>query len=279
MTSPATMGSTDSAEMSRTIARAASGQSRARRLAEWVDGVRSRFAGDEASRKRLRRWSLILGSVAVVGAGVGGYFLFRPYPEPDYATAPIDELFNFTLLRDEFNKLSIERRLALLAALRERIEKMNSSDSMLLAAFGAGIMGKAREQLEENASKLAIDLWDKHAKDYQKVAPEDQEAFLDEAFIDFVTQMSVVAGQTPDEDPREILEDAKQQARDDQAALKEGQGPGGRMMGRAFDVLYNNVGDNATPQQRERGKLMMRDMMRRLRGQDIATGKPATGPG
>lgn len=253
------------------------------RICDRVDerlGVRERagrfadaFVGTPERKSRSKTIGAVAAAMLLIGGGVGLYFALRPYPEPDYRTARIDELFNFTLLKDEFNRLSIERRLELLGILRERMEGMSGSESMLLAAFAAGIMGQARQQIEENMSRLAIDLWDSYATQYEAVLADDRDAFLDATYVDFYKQMAILGGDTVDESDEEILREGKEEAQRGHEWLKT-DGPGGRMLGRGFDIMYNNVGQNATPQQKARGTLLVRDMTRRFRGQDVATGRP-----
>lgn len=230
--------------------------------------------GTPQAKARTMRCGAIAGAVLLIGGGIGAYYVFRPYPEPDYRYAPIDELFTFTLLKDEFNRLSIERRLELLAILRERIQGMSGSESMLLAAFAAGIMGQARDQIEENVSRLAIDIWDQYAARYESVPPEERDAYLDTTYVEFYKQMAVLSGDTVTRSDEDILREGRREAERGYDWLRSGQGPGGRMLGRTFDVMYNNVGSHSTPQQRARGTLLVRDMTRRFRGQDIATGRP-----
>lgn len=244
------------------------------RIGERMRRLGDVFAGTPERRQRSIRYGAVAGAVLLIAGGVGLYFVLRPYPEPDYRTAPIDVLFDFTLLRDEFNRLSIERRLELLAILRERVEGMSGSESMLLAAFAAGIMGQAREQIEENMSRLAIDLWDSYATQYESVSPDERDAFLDMAYVEFYKQMATLGGDTRQRSDEEILNRGRDEAQRGHEWLKTGEGPSGRMLGRAFDIMYNNVGSNATPQQKARGTLLMRDMTRRFRGQDVATGRP-----
>lgn len=233
----------------------------------------ARLLADPSRRKKLRKAAIFGGPVLAAVAAFGIYLAVRPHPQPDYANASIDEIFDFTLLKDEFNRLPIEQRLKLLAILRERVQKMGAGDSVLLAGFAAGIMGQAREQLEANASQLMIDMWDKYAKDYDKVAAADREAYLDETFVNFVRTMEAVGGVTSRQSDTELLAEAREQAQRDQDQIRAGNGPGGRFVGRFFDLMRNNVGSHATPQQRARGQVMMTHMIRRLRGQDISTGR------
>jgi hypothetical protein len=252
-------------------------RSRLRRLADLRDRLNNgwdRLWSDEQRRtKALKRVGIGLVLGAAVG-GVGLYFILRPYPQPDYAEADIDELFNFTLLKEEFNRLPIDRRLELLAMLRARIEAMGAGESALLAAFAAGIGGRARDQLEENISKLMIDIWDQHAADYPSIPEGDKPGYLEDTFVEIARAMQTVAGDAPSETDAELVADVKEQARRDRKAMEEGHGPGARELSRIFDVMNNNVGGNASPQQRSRGQVMMRDMMRQFRGQDLRTGKP-----
>lgn len=244
-----------------------------------VRALRERVADFERNTLRdadnWRRWSRKYWPFAaglVVVLGVSGYFVFRPMPVPDYENDRIDTLMNFTLLQSEFNNLPLERRLELVGMLIQRLEGMNSSDSLMLAAFAGSIRGEARKQLEENASRLAIELWDSLASEYQGVAEDSREQYLAEAFVKFETTLEMMGGDVRDRSPEERLERAKRQAQRDQEAIQSGQGPPARIMGRMFEVMNNNVGQHANPLERRRGELLMRDMTRFLRGQPVGGG-------
>ncbi|HYE60871.1 MAG TPA: hypothetical protein VD997_02650 [Phycisphaerales bacterium] len=248
------------------------------------DGVQQwwgRQTADEPTRLRTMRRLWIGGTVAVLMLAGGAWWLWGPRMQPNYETAALDEVFDYTLLSDEFNALPIEERMKLLGQLVQRMKGMSAEDSMLLAAFASGIGGKMRKQLEENASKIAIDLWDKHAKEYDTVPPEEREKFLEDAFVDFSQTLEQLVGEQRDMSPEERVADAKKQAARDMEWAKKNpeRMPSGRMMGTAFGLMNNNVGGHASPEQKVRGKQMMRDMVRHFRGQDVATGKPkAPGP-
>ena len=247
------------------------------RVSRGVLGVRDRVAdrvwGTPARADRSRRFAKFGGPPLVIAAGLAAYFTLRPIPVPDYEDDPLDELFNFTLLTDEFNKLSIEKRIDLITALVSRVKDMDSSDSVLLASFAAGIMGAAREQLEENASRLAIDLWDKYALDYAKVPDADREQFIDATFIEFTKMTETIGGEPRDISDADRLDEGRRQAERDQKVLSDpDQRPDGEGTAFMFDFMRNDVGGRATPQQRSRGQLLMRDMVRRLRGDEIRSG-------
>lgn len=219
--------------------------------------------GDNWQRWLRKYWPFAAGLAVLLG--VSAYFVLRPMPVPDYENARIDTIMNFTLLQSEFNELPLERRLELVGMLIQRMESMNSSDSLMLAAFAGSIRGKAREQLEENASRLAIELWDSMAVEYQGVPQEQRDEYLAEAFVRFETTLEMMGGEVRDRTPEERLERARRNAQRDEQAIRDGRGPPARIMGRMFDVMNNNIGQHASPLERRRGELLMRDMTRFLR--------------
>jgi hypothetical protein len=227
---------------------------------------RVREAWNDPSKKpkmvrRLRIASVVLG-VAVV---VGGYFAFRPKPQPDYLDAGMDDILDYTLLTDEFNKLPVKERLALISQLVTRLKGMDSGDSAMMAAFAAGIAGSARDQLMSNVSHLAIDIWDEYAVKYDDVPAEDREKFLEEAFLDFTKSMESVAGMTREVSDEQRLDRARRDAQRDSNAVREGRGPSGEQLGRMFTFMRDGVGSHASPHQRARAQVLMRDMARHFR--------------
>lgn len=232
-------------------------------------------------RERTVRRLKIGAGVACLGAAIGLYFLLRPVPQPDYLDDPIDEVFNYTLLTDEFNNLPVEKRMQLIGELVKRLKSMSGNDSVLMAAFASGIAGAARDQIERNASRLAIDMWDKYAKDYDKVPADKRGDFLEQTFIDFTKSMEAAAGQPRDISDADRINEVRRQATRDRQSLRDNpeRQPPAAVLGRMFQFMNNNVGGHANPQQRQRGQQLMRDMTRHFRGQDVSTGKPLNGPG
>jgi len=231
--------------------------------------------------RRFKRMAMAGLVVAILGGSVGAYFVLRPVSQPDYMTARLDDVFNYTLLTDEFNKLPVEERLALMGKLVQRMKSMSAGDSMLLAAFASGIGGAAREQIERNASRLAIDTWDKYAIDYADVDEEERGEYLEKTFIEFSTMMEVaIDGKPMDKTDEQRIEDMNKQVEQDRAQMRKSeQQPSGEEMGRFFAFMNTTVAGQANAQQRTRGQQMLRDMTRHFRGQDISTGAPKKGPG
>lgn len=244
------------------------------------DNWNARMA-DPARARKTKRLSGALGVILFIGLGVGAYFAFRPVPQPDYLDGQIDDVFNYTLLTDEFNALPIEKRLELISKLIKRLQGMKGKDSVMLAAFASGIAGTAREQVKENASRLAIDMWDKYAKDYRNVPEESREEYLERTFVEFMKTMEAMTGQPRDISDEERVAEVRRQAQRDREAMRDpSRTPDGEFLGGFYEFMNNDVGSRASPQQKQRGSQMMRDMARHFRGQDPETGKadPAAAP-
>lgn len=231
-----------------------------------------------ARKQRLIIGARIASIALAVGLGVGSYFYFRPVPQPDYATDGIGEVFNYTLLTDEFNRLPVEERLKLIQQLVSRLKGMSAGDSAMMAAFAAGIAGSAREQLKENISRLMIDSWDKFAVDYGSVADADRDAFLDKTMVDFMKMAEATGGRVRDISDEKRLEEIQSQVKRDREWLNKPENkPGQREFGEMWVFLEGTVGQHSSPIQRARGTQLMRDMGRRLRNEDIGSGKPKGG--
>jgi hypothetical protein len=245
------------------------GRFRGRDARELVGAWRDRLAGTDAKRRRLRKWTLRGGPPLLIALAIGGYVLLRPVPQPDYRRDSLRKVFNYTLLTDEFNRLPVERRMELIGQLVQRLKGMSAGDSVILAAFASGIAGEARQQIEENVSRLAIDLWDRNALKYQHVSPENRGAFLDGAVVEFIRMMEAMGGEPSGKSDSDILAEIRRQTQRDKEAFRAGKGvPPPRALARMIQILDGNVGGHATNAQRARGQVMMQDMMRHFRNGD-----------
>lgn len=232
-----------------------------------------------ARAKRFKIASATSGTLAFVAVGLGLYLALRPHPQPDYADDPLDDVFDFTLFRNEFNELPVEERVRLVGSLVGRVESMGGSDGTLLAAFASGIAGSAREQLEENAAQMMLDFMDHFAKDYQPPAdPKAQEDLIRDKIVAMTRLAEEFDGRPTNKSDEEILEEAFEQARRDQQAMRDpARGPSLGGVSRMADMMENRIGAKGTPHQRARITRLMRDMTRYLRNEDPTTGKPKGG--
>jgi hypothetical protein len=223
-----------------------------------------------ARAARVRRAGFVAAALAVVAGGVGAYFAFRPAVVPDYIHDPFDDVLDFTLLTDEFNNLPIEERLRLLKDLVSRFNAMDGSESELVAAFAAGISGKARKQLEKNASKLILDVLDREALVYEKVPPEERGEAAEKAFVALFKTMDALDGRETKKSDDEIIADGKDEAqRGKEWIRKQDREKLGRDTGRMLLSVNDTIAKQSSAQQRGRMGLMMRDMTRQLRGEPV----------
>jgi hypothetical protein len=237
-----------------------------RRAASW----RAWMQPTPARAARVRRAGLAAVVLAVVGTGVGAYFVLRPTPVPDYIHDPFDDVLDFTLLTDGFNDLPIEERLRLLKDLVSRFNSMDGSESELVAAFAAGISGKARKQLEKNASKLVLDVLDREALAYEKVPPEERGEAAEQAFVALFKTMDALDGRETTKSDDEIIAQGKDEAqRGKDWIRKQDRDKLGREAGRMILTVNDTIAKQSSAQQRGRMGLMMRDMTRQLRGEPV----------
>jgi len=237
-------------------------------------------AASEASR-RSRVVDAARGAViALVGIGAGtAIAVTGDAGEPPVAEASADPFggaLRTIVFEDEFNRLPVEERVALVRELLEKMRSMDSGSSAMLAAFAAGIKDEARAQLQENARKLMVDFMDLHATRYAGAGAAEREAMLEQSLRDMVELQRELLGQEADEDGiEEGLENAREQAEREQERAGENREmmSGGEAAG--FMRWAQREGEAARdPNQRARVTLFMRDMTRHLRGQDLDTGKP-----
>jgi len=226
-----------------------------------------------------KRARLTLGTCAamlLLSGTIVGVASALPSARPDYGSDRLDTLFEYTLLTDEFNRLSVRERAELIGQLVDRIGSMGSSDSVLLAAFASSINGTARDQLIENASRLFIDMIDEQALAYNpQMSKEDREKQLDASIAEMHRLFATMGGDLDeDKTDEERVAEAEDQAQRDLTAVENGEFSA-RDAGQFFGTMNRVLGSRSSPQQTARGGRMLRDMTRRLRGQDIDTGKPA----
>ena len=219
------------------------------------------------SAKTKQRLGAAGAVLLAAGAGTWAAIEFWPTPKPDFEFAPIDDVFNYALLTSDFNNLPVEERIEIVSTITDRLKYMSGDDGTLLAAFAAGIMGSARDQLEENMSRLMVDSWDMYSIGYNGVDPDDRAAYLEDSVVKLIRLGDSFHGMAGDKTDEEVLQTAFDQAAEDQEMFRSRtDGPSTRGKARLFSVMNETIGSNATPQQRARIGLFMRDMTAHLRG-------------
>jgi len=241
-------------------------------------------ARHDEDMKWVRRVGAVALAVVVLLGGAFGVMALIPRQIPNIAQDPMDDVMDYVLLTDDFNNLPIDERLALVKDLINRIKTMSGEDSAMLAMFAASIEREMRRQMEENIKRLAVDVMDKYAKDYEGVPPEDADKFLDDKIVEFTRMMEDISGETSrlPEDPDERLAALRKQAQRDQEFARENapKQMNQERVGNLIGFLRKDAEQVAGPEQRGRVTRFMRDVTRHLRGQDVSTGKPLqNGPG
>jgi len=240
-------------------------------------------ARHDADMRWVRRTGALALALILLGGGAMGVMALIPRTPPDIAHDPMDEVMDFVLLTDDFNNLPVEERLALIKELIERIKTMSGEDSSALAMFAATIEREMRRQMEENVKRLAVDVMDKFASDYEGVPPEEAGDFMDDKIVEFTKMMEDISGEKsglPD-DPDARLAALKEQATKDQefARANAPTQMNGERVNNLIGMLRKDAEQVSGPEQRGRVTRFARDVTRHLRGQDIATGKPVPGGG
>lgn len=205
-----------------------------------------------------------ISSVAALGLGLGLYLTLRPVPKPDYEQGGMGQIFNYTLLTEEFNRLPVEERIELVSQLFNRVKDMDASESVVMAQFFAGVAGEAREQLERNAGKLLVDATDLVAKDYASVPPEERGEYLDAAYVRLVRLTSAFDGSIEERTDEELLERGRRDTRRNQEAMNEGEVSADQASS-LMVFMDQQTRKSATPAQQQRLTLFMRDLTRHLR--------------
>ncbi|MEO1534676.1 MAG: hypothetical protein AAFS11_03830 [Planctomycetota bacterium] len=226
---------------------------------------------DPKQAKRIRGALGALGGLAIGGGMVWAVLTLMPVPKPDYDTGAIDDVLGYTLLTTEFDQLPLEERIDLIGQVVKRVESMNAEEGTLMAAFAAGIAGEAREQLEENAAGVMIDIWDEFAPGYQRITDAaEREAYLEQATADMIRLFERMDGDPTEKTDDELLADAREQAERDRDRFTDPmRGPSTAGLARFATFMNREIGDRASPQQRARIARISRDMTRYLRGEDL----------
>ncbi len=213
-----------------------------------------------SSPKFMQRLGAGVVALTMLALCVSGYLYWERHHKPNYALDPIDDVAEFTFLRDDFNNLSIDERLKLIREFADRIRSATSSDSAMLASFAAGISGKAREQIAANASRLMLDMVDRSALEYANLTGSDREKFLEKSVIEW-TRIADQVGGRGDRTDEEILADVKKET-EQREKMRERMGPerSARMASGIMSFLNNNVAKHSNPIQQQRTLQMMADV-------------------
>lgn len=228
------------------------------------ESVRRWWSSRWSTRNQQIISSCVIAALLTAG-GIGTYYTLRPTPVPDYEVDPLDMVFDFTFLEEEFNNLPVEERIRMLGMLWERMQGMDTSQSVLMASFAAGIMGPMRAQLERNMSRLMIDVGDKFAAEYEQVPSEGREQWLENSYVRMVRLTEAFDPRLANRSDEELLRRGRRDAQRNADALQTGQ-VGVEETSRFLSFAYRQGRDNASSRrEQQRLAVFFRDMTRQLR--------------
>lgn len=218
-------------------------------------------------------------ALAALGVCVGGAFAwsaFRPVHAPDFTADPLGDVLGFALLDADFSRLPVEQRLRLALDLARRLRSMTAGDSAVLAAFAAGISGKAREQLEANVRTLGMDLMASYGEKYAATPDAEKEKYLESVAVEWMKLSEQLTGEERNLTDAERLQEMKDRAeRDAERGRRTDRGLRATNVTGLFRMIQSDISRYSGPNQRAGTQRFLRDMTRTLRGRDPATNQPA----
>ena len=147
-------------------------------------------------------------ALAAACASTGGWSS-RWRPPPSSFDSPVDSVVSYFTTPD-FNRLSVDERVAYLRDFVQRFRGMSQQDSALAAAFLAGVTGPVREQLAQNVRMLAKDILADGAARFVNLSETERGPFIDAWVVRwFRFAQTTVAGEDPGRTDEEILASAR----------------------------------------------------------------------
>lgn len=227
------------------------------------------------SDRASKRVGLALASAGVLAGAAIAWNAFRPIWAPDFGKDPIKNVLQFALLDADFSRLPVEERMRLMLELAKRLQTMSAGDSALLAAFAAGISGKARQQLEENVRRLGIDVMASFGEKYAAVPDADRERFLESTAVEWSRLMDEMIGRERNVSDKDRLNEMRQQSKRDAERGRRTDSPlTPDRAANLFKWVQSDINQYSNANQRAQTSVFLRDMTRVLRGRDPATNQP-----
>jgi hypothetical protein len=119
-----------------------------------ISGMGMRLGADRDRAVRI----LAAASLAALLVGSGWLWIASRWKSPpSIFDSPVDNVLGYFTTPD-FNRLTVEERVRYVQQFVGRFRGMSQQDSVVAAAFLAGVTGKVREQLTQNVRILAKDI-------------------------------------------------------------------------------------------------------------------------
>jgi hypothetical protein len=214
------------------------------------------------------RGKLMAGAGALVLAGAlwgVGYWWFavRWKAPPSIFDAPVDGVLSY-LTTPDFNALPMRERMKYVQEFVARFRGMSQQDSVVAAAFLAGVSGKVREQLTQNVRILAKDILAEGAATYVNLPESERGAFIDKWIADWVrTAEAMATGEDSKRTDKEIVDNATAEAQrneQNQSKRMAGRSLSERGADRFLSFWESEVEPAATPREMGQISRFMDDM-------------------
>jgi hypothetical protein len=219
-----------------------------------------------------RRTLFAAAGVAVLGLLLTGglaWWSSRWKPPPSIFDTPVDDVLGYLAI-DDFNRLPLAERVRFMVDFANRFRSLEQSESAVMAAFLAGLAGKAREQLTQNARTLAKDILAEGASAYVNLPPRERARFIDEWLVRWSKVGEEISrgevGNRSDED--RIAEFRREAERGPQRAGRQGADLRLTEVGAArfLNFWQSDVEKAASPREQAQITRFMTDVRKRLTG-------------
>jgi hypothetical protein len=157
---------------------------------------------------------LAAASLAALLVGSGWLWIASRWKSPpSIFDSPVDNVLGYFTTPD-FNRLTVEERVRYVQQFVGRFRGMSQQDSVVAAAFLAGVTGKVREQLTQNVRILAKDILAEGAQKFVNLPESERGAFIDKWVADWFRFAETTAtGKESTRTDEEILTGARAEAR------------------------------------------------------------------
>lgn len=175
-----------------------------------IPGMGMRLGADRDRAVRV----LAAASLAALLVGSGWLWIASRWKSPpSIFDSPVDNVLGYFTTPD-FNRLTVEERVRYVQQFVGRFRGMSQQDSVVAAAFLAGVTGKVREQLTQNVRILAKDILAEGAQKFVNLPESERGAFIDKWVADWFRFAETTAtGKESTRTDEEILTGARAEAR------------------------------------------------------------------
>ncbi len=213
--------------------------------------------------------SAAVALVLVFGVSAGAYWWFavRWVAPPSIFDTPVDGVLSY-LTTPDFNRLPMRERMKYVQEFVARFRDMSQQDSVVAAAFLAGVSGKVREQLTQNVRLLAKDILAEGAATYVNLPEAERPAFIDKWIADWVrTAEAMATGEESKRTDAEIVSNATAEAQRNevrQSARMSGRSLSDKGADRFMSFWQSEVEPTASPREMGQISRFMDDMRKHM---------------